>query len=182
MDDRDADFTAYVDGRWASLVKSAVLMGCSVAEAEDVVQSALLRCYQAWPRVQRASSRDGYVYRVLVNVLAKSRRRRWHGELPTARVPEPAGRRDDLVAEAVSTRGVVRDALARLPEEQRVAVVLRYFADISERDVAEILGVPPGTVKSRVSRGLAQLAVLIDAAGEESPEVTTGSANGEEAS
>src|SRR5262245_56049794 len=113
MNDRDTDFTAYVDGRWLSLVRSAGLMGGSVAEAEAGLQSALLRCYQAWSHVQRASSRDAYVYRVLVNVLAKSRRRRWHGEVPTEHVPEPAAGRPDEVAEAVSTRSLVRDALAR---------------------------------------------------------------------
>ena len=107
--DVDADYTTYVRARWDSLVRSAVLLGCSRAEAEDIVQTTLVRCYSGWVKVQSADVPDAYVYRTLVNCLAKSRRRRW------------------------------------------------WAANLSERQVADALGIPAGTVRSRLSRGLEQL-------------------------
>ena len=61
------EFEEYVAARRAALVRSAVLLGCRQPDAEDVVQTALLRCYRSWRRVQRATQPDAYVYRVLVN-------------------------------------------------------------------------------------------------------------------
>lgn len=100
------------------------------------------------------------MYRVLVNCLAKSRKRRWWGELPTAAVPDRSGSVDD--SDVVSMRMTVRSALARLGEQRRAVVVLRFYADFSEMQVAHILGIPVGTVKSRTSRGLDELAEYLD--------------------
>ncbi|MEP6666571.1 MAG: SigE family RNA polymerase sigma factor, partial [Nocardioidaceae bacterium] len=154
----DEDYIAYVKARWTSLVRAAVLLGGSRPEAEDVVQTALIRCYLSWDKVQRADSPDAYVYRVLVNCFSKSRRRHWWGELPTADLPEPRMELNgpDLADDAV-TKATVRAALAELSEPHRTVVVLRFFADLSEREVADIVGVPVGTVKSRLSRALDQL-------------------------
>ncbi len=80
---RDEDFSAYMSGRWTTLVRSAVLLGCAQPDAEDVVQTTLARCYTAWSKVSRAGNPDAYVYRMLVNALTDSRRRRWWGERPT---------------------------------------------------------------------------------------------------
>ena len=135
-------------------MRSAVLLGCSPDEAQDVVQTALIHCYRAWDKVRRAANPDAYVYGVMVNVWAKSRKRRWWGESPTADLPESPGR--DLT-EAADTTHTVRPALDRLSNEHRTVVVLRFFADLSERQVAAALGIPIGTVKSRTSRALAQL-------------------------
>jgi DNA-directed RNA polymerase specialized sigma24 family protein len=73
------EFSEYVAARWPRLVRSAVLLGCSAAEAEDVVQTALTRCLVSWSRVQRADDRDAYVHRVLINTFTSARRRRWTG-------------------------------------------------------------------------------------------------------
>src|SRR3954470_3359856 len=81
--DDEAAFEAFVSERWPVLVRSAVLLGCSRAEAEDVAQTTLVRCYAAWSKVTAADNRDGYVYRILVNAHRDSRRRRWWGEAPT---------------------------------------------------------------------------------------------------
>ena len=166
--DRDEDFSAYVDARRATLVRSAVLLGCSYAEAEDVVQTAFIRCYRAWDKVRRASDVDAYVYRVLVNSLTESRRRRWWGERPSADLPEARGQD---AAEAAVLSATVRQALLKLSQQHRAVLVLRFFADLSETQVAEALGIPAGTVKSRVSRALAQLSAdsdLLDATGNRS--------------
>lgn len=147
------EFEEYVAARRSALVRSAVLLGCPRADAEDVVQTALLKCYRSWRRVQRADQPDAYVYRVLVNAFRDARARRWHGELPTAELP------DGPVEGADPTTGLaVRRALAAMSVQHREVLVLRYYADLSERETSEALGVPPGTVKSRTARALAALA------------------------
>lgn len=152
--DVDEPFTEYVGARWARLVRSAVLLGGRPADAEDLVQTALTKVYRRWDRVARADDRDAYVYRVLLNTLTDSRRRRWAGERPTADLPEPPVPDE---TERVATRDAVRRALAALGEDQRAVVVLRYYAHLSEAQMAEVLGVAPGTVKSRLSRALAAM-------------------------
>lgn len=127
----DQDYSTYVHARWAGLVRSAMLLGCSRQEAEDLTQTALVRCYTSWPKVIAAADPEAYVYRVLVNCLAKSRKRRWWGELPTAEVLDRRGSLDDS-------------------------------DDFSEAQVAQILDIPVGTVKSRTSRALDELAEFLD--------------------
>jgi DNA-directed RNA polymerase specialized sigma24 family protein len=74
--DQDEEFVALVSARWSSLVRSAVFLGCAIDEAHDLVQSALLRCYLSWRRVESAANRDAYIYRVLLNTYRDSHRRR----------------------------------------------------------------------------------------------------------
>ncbi len=153
----DEDYADYVRGAWDGLVRSAVFLGCSLAEAEDLAQTTLVRCYTAWDRVEAADDRSAYVYRMLVNALRDSRRRRWWGERPTEHLPETGADDEDDMA-AVDTADAVHRALADLTSPNRDVVVLRYFAGLSEAQTATALGVPAGTVKSRLSRSLAQLA------------------------
>ena len=145
------EFDEYVAARRTALVRSAVLLGCPVADAEDVVQAALLKCYRHWRRVQGADRPDAYVYRVLVNTWRDARSRRWHGEQPTDVLPD-VGVDDDR-----TTGLAVRAALARMSAAHREVLVLRYYADLSEADIAVVLGVPPGTVLSRAARALREL-------------------------
>ena len=149
------DFSDYVAARWPKLVRSAVLLGCTPAEAEDIVQSALERCLLRWNKVRAADDRDAYVHRVLINTFLSSRRRRWHGERPSAVLPEYGAA--DQTAGIDDTDAVMR-ALDRLPGDQRAAVVLRYYAHLSEQQMASVLGVAAGTVKSRLSRAVKALA------------------------
>ncbi len=146
------EFDEYVAARRAALVRSVVLLGCPLGDAEDVVQSALLRCFRHWRKVQRADRPDAYVYRVLVNVLRDDRSRRWHGETPTDALPESA------VDDDRTTGLAVRAALSRMDTGRREVLVLRYYADLSENDIATVLGIAPGTVKSRAARALRELA------------------------
>ncbi|WP_243059549.1 SigE family RNA polymerase sigma factor [Nocardioides sp. SR21] len=147
------EFSEYVAARRPTLVRTAVLLGCPQAEAEDVVQITLLRCFRSWRRVVSAGQPEAYVYRVLVNVLHDARARRWNGELPTDTLPERPADDADL-----ATGLAVRRALAAMSPEHREVLVLRYYADLPERDIADVLGLPPGTVKSRTARALAALA------------------------
>ena len=151
----DADFAAYMAARWPFLVRSLVLIGCPRSEAEDVVQTGLARCYASWDRVRKADDIDAYVYRTVLNCWRKSRRRRWWGEVPTEVLPEvvPTEEATDLVL----LRQALEAELRRLTPEHREVLVLRFVADLTEVQVAEVLDVPVGTVKSRVSRALTRV-------------------------
>lgn len=149
-------FDDYVRSRWPRLVRTAVLLGADHHAAEDLVQTALTKCYRRWDRVLQARDPDAYVHRVLVNTLRAAHRRLWRLERPHAVVPDTPRANDQI---AISdTVQAVWAALERLPRAQRDVVVLRYYADLSVADTAEALGISQGTVKSRCSRALAALA------------------------
>ncbi len=150
----DDDFSTFVAARWAALVRVSVYLGCSPAEAEDLVQTTLLRCYRAWPRVRRADRIDAYVHRTLVNTLTKSRHRRWRGEIPTSELPD--GPTPDTTADS-NARADLRRALERLSPDHQAVLVLRFVGDLTEQQTADALKVPIGTVKSRVARALAAI-------------------------
>jgi RNA polymerase sigma-70 factor (sigma-E family) len=152
--DPDGDFSAYATARWGALVRSSIVLGCTLDEAHDLAQTTLVRCYTAWAKVQRADDRNAYVYRMLLNCHRDSRRRRWWGERPTEMVPDL--HLEDATA-GVDVTDAVQRALDDLSKGQRDVVVLRYYANLTEQQTAAILGISPGTVKSRLSRALAQL-------------------------
>jgi RNA polymerase sigma-70 factor (sigma-E family) len=151
----EAEFSDFVATRWPRLVRAAILLGCSPTEAEDVVQSALTRCLLSWAPVRRAYDRDAYVHRVLVNTFVDSRRSMSSRELPAEYVPDYAVPDPNT---ALGVRSAVEQSLGRLNFDQRAAVVLRYYLDLSEQQMSAALGIPPGTVKSRLARGLRALA------------------------
>ena len=144
----DADFTEVAATRWTSLVRSAVFLGVDRVEAEDVAQGVLAKIWRSWHRVSAAEDPDAYVYRMLVNHLTSLRRRQWRHEHPTDlsrhEPPTTAGPESGAVE-----RDLVLRLLRALPLDQRRAIVLRFIADLSEAQTAAVLGVPPGTVKSR---------------------------------
>jgi RNA polymerase sigma-70 factor (sigma-E family) len=150
----DGDFSAYVSARWNALVRSAIVLGCTVEEAHDLTQTTLVKCYIAWGKVQRAANPDAYVYKMLLNAHRDSRRRRWWGEQPTETLPDRTV--PDPTA-GVDVTDALHRALGDLSEVNREVVVLRYYANLSEQQTADVLGVAPGTVKSRLARALQQL-------------------------
>jgi len=168
--EHEAEYAAFVEERWSPLVRAAVFLGAAPHEAEDLVQATLLLCYRKWDRVRGADDRDGYVYRMLLNVLRSDRRSAWWRH----RSPHPVGAdspREAAVgdaAEATAIADAVHRAMLVLSKEQREVVVLRYFVQLSEAQTAAVLGIRPGTVKSRLSRSLARLSAdhhLADLAG-----------------
>ncbi len=153
--DREAAFAAFAGNRWLTLARSAVLLGASHHEAEDLAQTVLMKCYVSWSRVSAATHPEAYVMRILVNEFRGSRRRRWWQERPTAVLPEvlaPDG------TDGVDGADAVARALDGLGKGQREVVVLRYFAHLTDRQIADALGIAEGTVKSRLSRAHHQLA------------------------
>lgn len=149
---RDADFTTFAQQATGPLGRTAWLLTASHADAADLVQAALVKTYVAWPRAQAEPL--AYARRVLVNEHI-SRWRRRHGETAVGLdFDRPAtGRAED----AVDDRDRLHRMLAELPPQQRAVVVLRYYEDLSESDVARHLGISLGAVKSAASRGLAAL-------------------------
>lgn len=152
--DARGEFDEFVRARYDRLCRTAYLLCGDWQHAEDIVQTALAKTYVAVRR-GHVESLDAYVHRALVTTRASWWRRRWHGEVATAALPDAAMATDDY-ADADRRQSVLA-ALATLPAKQRDVLVLRYFADVSEADTARALGCSPGTVKSRASRALAAL-------------------------
>jgi len=150
----EASFAEFVRTQWRDLVRAAIFLGANPDEAEDLAQQTLVRCYASWQRVTDASNRDAYVYRMLLNQLRDVRRTRWW----RGRVDVEADRPVDDVSSQVVVADAVHQALDGLTKQQRDVVVLRYFVQLTEAQTAAALGIPTGTVKSRLSRALAALA------------------------
>ena len=151
---QEAAYADYVRTHWRDLVRAAVFLGADLHEAEDLAQITLVRCYTGWDRVSGADNRDAYIYRMLLNALRDVRRSRWwksRAELDAGGVVEDR-------AEARAVADAVQRALSGLSKVNREVVVLRYFVGLTEAQSAAVLGVPVGTVKSRLSRALANLA------------------------
>jgi RNA polymerase sigma-70 factor (sigma-E family) len=149
-------FRDYVTSRSASLLRMALLLTRNLADAEDLVQAALAKTYQAWDRIEDRNALDGYVRRAMVNTHISWWRRRRLEEYPTDEIPDRAiadHGGDSELSDALSR------ALDRLPSRMRAAVMLRYFEDMSEAEVAQALGISLGTVKSTVSRAVAKLRI-----------------------
>jgi RNA polymerase sigma-70 factor (sigma-E family) len=152
--DDDAAFRDYVLARGTALLRIATMLTGNRADAEDLVQAALASTYLAWDRINDYASLDAYVRRAMINTHISWWRRRKLDEFPTDELPDQAvadHARDRDLAE------VVRRALDRLPRRMRAAVMLRYFEDMTEPEIAALLGVSLGTVKSTVSRAVARL-------------------------
>jgi len=148
-------FAQFVEARQHALLQTAVLLTGDWALAEDLVQTALVRSWPRWERIRRRDDPEIYVRRVMVNTWATWVRRRWRHERPAAAVPDSRAPGD--VAAEVAVRVAVRSALGSLPNRQRAVLVLRVFDDLSEAQVAQVLGCPVGTVKSTMARALARL-------------------------
>jgi RNA polymerase sigma-70 factor (sigma-E family) len=149
----EAEYRDYVAARSHALWHTAFLMCGDAHQAEDVVQTALLKLYVAWHRVERADNRDAYVRRVLARCVIDEKRRGWRRERAVAEVPEPMAQEDPDIGE----RDAVLRVLARLAPRQRATLVLRFWEDLSIEQTADLLGCSPGTVRSQTARGLATL-------------------------
>jgi RNA polymerase sigma-70 factor (sigma-E family) len=143
-----------VYSRGRALLRAAYVLTGNLADAEDLLQSALAKTYQAWDRIEDRAAIDGYVRRAIVNTHISWWRRRKVDEYPTDEIP------DQPVADTSGNselHDTLQRAIGRLPQRMRAAVVLRFFEDMTEAEVAEALGVSQGTVKSTVSRAVAKL-------------------------
>lgn len=152
MSHRDDDFVAYVDARGSALLRIARLLTVGDRHAaEDLVQTTLEKAYVAWPRIKRQEAQDAYVRSIMTrSAIDRTRRRRRRGEVLTDIVPESTH-----VPDGPEERDAVWAVLAGLSARQRAVLVLRYYEDLSETQIADALGCSPGTVKAHASRGVA---------------------------
>ncbi|MFJ4468789.1 SigE family RNA polymerase sigma factor [Streptomyces sp. NPDC089424] len=151
----EAEFTAYVQERRASLYATAYHLTGDRFEAEDLLQSALFSTYRAWDRISDKAAVGGYLRRTMTNLHISAWRRRKLNEYPTEELPETAGDTDAM--RGTELRAVLWQALARLPELQRTMLVLRYYEGRTDPEIAEILDISVGTVKSSIWRSLRRL-------------------------
>ncbi|MBQ0987348.1 SigE family RNA polymerase sigma factor [Streptomyces sp. F63] len=151
----EAEFTAYVRERRASLYATAYHLTGDRYEAEDLLQSALFSTYRAWERITDKAAVGGYLRRTMTNLHISAWRRRKLSEYPTEELPETAGDHDAM--RGTELRAVLWQALARLPELQRTMLVLRYYEGRTDPEIADILGISVGTVKSSIWRSLRRL-------------------------
>ena len=148
-------FAQFVEARQRALQRTAWLLTGDWALAEDLVQTALVRSWPRWERINRRDDPEIYVRRAMVNSWASWRRRRWWGERAAETVPDgPAA--GDVAAEA-AVRVTVQRALGSLTARQRAVLVLRVFDDLPEAQVAQVLDCAPGTVKATLARAVARL-------------------------
>ena len=158
----DVDFEQYVLDSRQRLYRFAVVLCGDTVLAGDLLTDVLGRAFERWHQVAAARDPHAYVRRMLVNEFISWQRRRAR-TTPHAEV----GRLVDLFggdpapdpATVHSERAALRQDLARLPARQRAAIVLRYYADLSDEDIAAEMGCRIGTVRSLISRGLATLRV-----------------------
>lgn len=165
------EFDGFVRAIAPSLAKFAYLLCGDRHTAEDLVQSALLKAHRSWSRVQAVNNREAYVRRIILREFLSWRRLKSSGEMAT----EPAElslREAQMVADP-SDQVVEADAmwatLLRLPKKQRSALVLRYYLDLPDQEIAEMLGCSATTVRSHISRGLQALRQHSNTRREEAP-------------
>ena len=147
-------FEDYVAARGQALLRFAYVLTGDEHAAEDLVQSALADAYRHWRKVSRADHPDAYMRRVVVNTHLGWRRRRSWFERPTGE------NLDQLVADhadAVAARDTARRVLDDLPPRARTVLVLRYYADLDDAAIADLLGLSPSSVRATASRALAAL-------------------------
>jgi RNA polymerase sigma-70 factor (sigma-E family) len=151
-------FREFVANRSSTLLKTAVLLsGGDRHAAEDLLQNALIKTAGRWHRIDEP---EAYVRQVLYRQQVSRWRLKWpRRELSVAEPPD-AGAHDGDLSSAAELRVVMRGALARLTARQRTVLVLRYFEDLPEADVARLLGCSVGTVRSTTHRSLARLRAL----------------------
>ncbi|MFD6226815.1 SigE family RNA polymerase sigma factor [Streptomyces sp. NPDC060232] len=151
----EAEFTAYVQERRAALFATAFHLTGDRYEAEDLLQSALFSTYRAWDRISDKAAVGGYLRRTMTNLHISAWRRRKLNEYPTEELPETASDTDAM--RGTELRAVLWQALTRIPEPQRTMLVLRYYEGRTDPEIAEILGISVGTVKSSIWRSLRRL-------------------------
>jgi RNA polymerase sigma-70 factor (sigma-E family) len=145
----------FVRAQMPSLSRTAYLLTGSTASAQDLVQDTLLRLYQRRDWVLAADVPLAYARRALANQFVNDRRKPARREIILADVPERHAAPDG--SHAVVERDAMWRLLATLPDRQRAALVLRFYDDLPDAEIAEALGARIGTVRSLISRALSAL-------------------------
>jgi RNA polymerase sigma-70 factor (sigma-E family) len=148
--EQEREFRTFVAARQSALLRSAYLLTGDLASAEDLLQVSLTKTYLAWPRIKDKAMVERYVRTTMSRTSISWWRRRWVGERATAVLPEVAVNDRNLFDD----RDEVWRALLTLPTRQRTVLVLRFYEELSEAEIADVLGCSTGSVKTHASRGI----------------------------
>jgi RNA polymerase sigma-70 factor (sigma-E family) len=157
----DQDFAEFVAARWSALYRLSYLLAASPAGAEDLLQTSLEKAYVRWHRIGGMEYAEAYVRRMIANTYLSGRRRAWVREEPHEHVPDG----ESSVEGALLDRALLWPLVCALPARQRAVIVLRYYEDLSEAEIATTLGCAPGTVKSQSAAAMKALRRALAAAG-----------------
>ena len=162
---RSADaptFEEYAGSAWPSLYRYAYLLAGNHADAEDIAQQTLMKAYRSWSRVERSDSPAAYLRQILTNTYLSQRRpRARHLELLTDAPPETG----HMTVAGPEDRFALWPHVKSLPPRQRAVIVLRYYEDLSEQEIADVLGCSRGNVKSTAHHALKSLRAALAAPG-----------------
>jgi RNA polymerase sigma-70 factor (sigma-E family) len=150
-------YEEFADSRLSALLRYAVMLTGDPATAQDLVQETMVRVQLNWRRVAGSDSPDGYVRKILTNQFIDLRRGSWWRRVLLRADPDPAVPVVSDHADESAERDRMWSLLTKLPRRQRAALVLRYYEDLPDQAIADILGCPVGTVRSAISRGLGTL-------------------------
>jgi RNA polymerase sigma-70 factor (sigma-E family) len=153
----DATLVDLYRAHYSSLVRLAALLLDDVGTSEEVVQDAYVKMHGAWGRIREPEKALPYLRTTVVNLSRSRMRHRQVAERHAPRpMPDAASAEEGAVT--LAERAAVVTALRALPDKQREALVLRYYGDLSEAEIASTMGVSQGAVKSHLHRGKAALA------------------------
>jgi len=155
----DGSFEEYVISRGDALLRFAYVLSGDRYLAEDLVQEVLARIHGRWHRMAHVEQPDAYLRTAIVRQFLSWRRRRASGETPTDPMPERASTVDTATRQA--TRDEMWRLLAALPRKQRAVLVLRFYEDLPDAEIAGVLGCRQTTVRVHASRGLVRLRRLL---------------------
>jgi RNA polymerase sigma-70 factor (sigma-E family) len=171
----DEEFRDFMHGRWPAMVRLAYALTGDQGHAEDVAQTAFARAYASWPKVRRTGNPEAYVRRIVINENLNRFRKHRVAERLTGTLPDSvSGGLPGSLAGSLAGSDAMRQyddrsaliaALQGLGPRQRAVIVLRYWLDLTEAEIAAALGCSVGTVKSQAARALATLrqsAELVD--------------------
>lgn len=152
--DVEQEFDDFVVAHWPRMVRAAQMFGASRADAEDICQQAMIGCYTRWKKQGRlAEDPAAYCYRAVCNAAKRHlRQHRAQASIEEVQISDPGHGIDGIA---------VRTALLALSNDHRFVLVGRYIMDFTNYELAEILDLPVGTVKSRTSRALSALEELL---------------------
>jgi len=149
------EFEEYVSARGQELVRLGFTVSGDYQRAEDLAQIALMQAFRKWRKVRSADDPHHYVRRILVNEYLSMTRRRSFSEAPTADL-DPQQTVPDHAAGIANSDGLWQ-ALTKLSARERVVLVLRYYQDLDDQTIADVLGIKPSSVRATASRALAAL-------------------------
>jgi len=150
-------YEEFADTRLAPLLRYAVMLTGDPHQAQDLVQETMVRVQLNWRRVVRADSPERYVRRMLTNQYVDWKRGSWMRRVLLRGEPDESLPASVDHAQSAVDRDQIWSWLSRLPRRQRATLVLRYYEDLPDAEIAEILGCAVGTVRSSISRALATL-------------------------